>query len=132
MWRRSAPSPDSSGALFICDFFLGKDKQPLATLDSYSHTHSLTHILIIHSYNSNTQGQRSPFTPLQRRGLVHGSLCATTRCLRNFEDEAAGFFNAHLFMFADSPSLVSFSSEAGVKVFRRYTLAHIQRCREFR
>jgi hypothetical protein len=40
-------------------------------------------------------------------------LCATTRCLRNFEDEAAGFFNAHLFMFADSPSLVSFSSEAG-------------------
>ena len=87
-------------ALFICDVFLGKDKQPRLIP---THTLSLSlHILIIHSYNSNTQGQRSPFTPLQRRGLVHGSLCATTRCLRNFEDEAAGFFNVHLFMFVDS------------------------------
>ncbi len=35
------------------------------------------HILIIHSYTTNTQGQRSPSTPFQSYGWEHGSILKT-------------------------------------------------------
>ena len=110
-------------ALFICDVFLGKDKQrPSPRLILLTLSLSL-HILIIHSSTTNTQGQRSPSTP---SNATDGSTGLHWRRGRRLFQRA--FIHVRRL-----PSLVSFSSEAGVKVIRRYSLyvAHIQWWRSF-
>ena len=79
------------GALFICDVFLGKDKQAPSTLDP-THTLSLTphshYPFLYHEYPRATLSVYALPTPWM------GARVYT-------EDEAADFFNAHLFMFVD-------------------------------
>ena len=82
----------SAGArcLYVTSFWEKINNHPSPRLIP---THTLSHSTFsssIHSYTSNTQGQRSPFTPLPTPRMG-ARLCATTRCLRSFEDEAAGF-----------------------------------------
>ena len=94
-WRRSTSAPDSSGArcLYVTSFWEKINNHPPRLIPT--HTLSLTP----HSHHPFIPIPRiprasSPFTPFQRRGWEHGStlrLCATTRCLRNSEDEASGF-----------------------------------------